>query len=164
MQVSPPSRSTPGFTVIEMLVALSLIGILAFLAISSANRAKERASQVKCAGVLRQFYIIAKIYIDDNDGHLPHYSNFFTSVEMICPSDKSRGTAGSLFTSSYEWSPFVFGNGNRLDDAPRENWLLVEQQPFHDLSKAPSAEPGKWLGRFNTLHADGSIRWVKLEQ
>jgi len=42
--------------------------------------------------------------------------------------------------------------------------MLVEYHPFHDPSKKPSFEAGKWKGRFNDLQADGTLLWELLEQ
>lgn len=86
---------------------------------------------------------------------------------MLCPSDKSFGAIGKFentLPTSFQASSFVFSSGRRLDASPPGSWMLNEYHPFHDLSKEPGVELGKWKGRFLTLKADGTTPWVLLEQ
>jgi type II secretory pathway pseudopilin PulG len=146
---------------LELLVVIGVIAILLALTGVALGRSQERARRAQCDGMLRQFYLAVKMYADDNEGYVSHYTNFLSKMEMICPSDKQRRT---WMNSSYDSSPFIFGSRQRLDDAPPESWLLVECAPFHDLSKKRSPEPGKWIGRFNLLNADGTLVWQTLHQ
>ena len=146
---------------IELLVVVAILAILIALATVALSRSQERARRAKCDGILRQCYLAVKMYADDNEGYVANYTNFLAGMEMKCPSDKQpRG----VLNSSYDYSTFIFGARQRLDDTPAGWWLLVEYAPFHDLSKKPSTEFGKWRGRFNMLNADGAVVWQILEQ
>ena len=149
------------FTVTELLVVVAILAILIALATVALPRSQEQARRAKCDGILRQFYLPVKMHADDNDGYVANYTNFLMRMEMKCSSDKQRRGA---FNSSYDYSTFIFGARQRLDDTPAGSWLLVEYAPFHDLSKTRSNEAGKWWGRFNMLNADGTVVWQILEQ
>jgi len=131
------------------------------------NRSKEKAKFGKCQNQLRQFYAIAAMYADDHEGLLDSYGNFLRQTPMLCPSDKSLGAVGKVenkLPTSFRDSPFVFAGSTRLDECPPSSWMLVEYEPYHDLSKKPGFERGKWRGRFGTLMVDGSTPWELLEQ
>jgi len=167
--MSPTSKAQTGggLTLIELLVVIAIICLLSALVLSGASRSSEKARRVKCQNQLRQFYAIAVAYTDEHDGLLGSYWDFFKQTPMLCPSDNTFGTlyqSTNAPPSSYFPSPFVFGDGKRLADLPRDSWMLHENHPWHDHSKAPGFEPGKWKGRFLMLNVDGTTPWVLLEQ
>lgn len=60
-----------GFSVIELLVGLSVVAILATLTIISIGRVKQAAKKTGCASNLRQMGMAAALYAQDNNGNLP---------------------------------------------------------------------------------------------
>lgn len=65
-------RTKPsGFTLIELLVVISIIALLAALAIPAIGKAMERGKSVACASNLRQIGIGIRAYMNDNDDRLP---------------------------------------------------------------------------------------------
>jgi prepilin-type N-terminal cleavage/methylation domain-containing protein len=158
-----PSRHH-AFSLLELLSVVVVIGILAFLIASSTASGREKVKRAQCDGLLRQFYLSVKMYADDNEGQVAEYRDFLSKSPMICPSDKSKGSIAVYMKSSFNHSPFIFASKRKLDDTSGQWWMLGEFKPWHDRSKQPSSDPGKWRGRFNTLYADGSLRWELLEQ
>lgn len=60
-----------GFTLLELLVTVAVIGILAALMVPSLNRAKGSAQGAQCASNLRQLILGWHMYADDSNGQLP---------------------------------------------------------------------------------------------
>jgi len=85
-----------GFTIIELLVVVSIIGVLASIVLSSLSEARTRANIVSIQSTLRGFQTQAIIYQLDNDTFtgLCTYSDntVHESVQMLI--DKLKSTAG----------------------------------------------------------------------
>jgi len=58
-----------GFTLVELLVAIAVLGILASLLLPVLSRGKLRAQTAKCGSNLGQFVVAAQMYWDDNNGN-----------------------------------------------------------------------------------------------
>jgi prepilin-type N-terminal cleavage/methylation domain-containing protein/prepilin-type processing-associated H-X9-DG protein len=70
MKRSAPSNQA--FTLIELLVVIAIIAVLAALLLPALSRAKEKARAAQCLSNLRQIYVIAMVYPDDNnESYLP---------------------------------------------------------------------------------------------
>ncbi len=62
-----------GFSLIELLVVVALIGILASLLLPALSRTKEAARQATCINNLRQLGLAAQLYWDDHQGESFRY-------------------------------------------------------------------------------------------
>lgn len=65
---SSPRR---GFSLVELLVVLTVVALLVGLLLPALIRARRAAQQVSCAGNLRQWAVAANLYALDNGGFLP---------------------------------------------------------------------------------------------
>lgn len=65
------SRRNAGFSLIEILVAMVIIGVLAMLIISVMGNAVEKSHQVSCRVQLRQVYTVMELYMNDHHGRFP---------------------------------------------------------------------------------------------
>lgn len=125
-----PRRSSlhPAFTLIELLITISIIVVLAILAFLGTSRFRESAKQAKCLSNLRQIGVAVMSYTGDNAGTLPFSVN----------SDIDKPTAHSSIWQN-DLDPYLpypktnpSGGGKPLADSP-----------FH----CPSANPLKsWSG------------------
>lgn len=62
--------SNPGFTLTELLVTISILGILAALLLPAVTGAKGKALHAVCTSNFRQLTLGWKMYADDNGGKL----------------------------------------------------------------------------------------------
>jgi prepilin-type N-terminal cleavage/methylation domain-containing protein/prepilin-type processing-associated H-X9-DG protein len=61
-----------GFTLVEMLIVIAIIGILMSMLVPSISRAKKHAKRIECASNLHQMYVASVTYATDYDrGHFP---------------------------------------------------------------------------------------------
>jgi prepilin-type N-terminal cleavage/methylation domain-containing protein len=167
MTVEPKLRNCAAFTLLELLLVITIIGVLCALFLPALRRSHEKAKLAKCQTLLRQFYLITAMYADDNNGMLTNHQYFLQKTPMLCPSDKALGKgpkADLNIPTSFFFSPFAFTSGTRLDKMPAANWMLTELEPYRDLSKKPGFERGKWHGRFLALNVDGSIHCDVMDQ
>jgi prepilin-type N-terminal cleavage/methylation domain-containing protein/prepilin-type processing-associated H-X9-DG protein len=65
-------RSTPkGFTLVELLVVIGIIGVLVAILLPALNRAREQANSVQCMSNLRSCGQLLYLYANQNRGVLP---------------------------------------------------------------------------------------------
>ena len=68
--------ANPAFTLVELLVVISIIAILALLGFAAAGRFAESGKQATTAGRLKQVYVLQMAYAQDNNGRLtPFYTD-----------------------------------------------------------------------------------------
>jgi prepilin-type N-terminal cleavage/methylation domain-containing protein len=60
-----------GFTRIELLVVIMMIGVLAAILLPALGRARESARRASCANNLKQWGIIFKVYSGESRGFFP---------------------------------------------------------------------------------------------
>lgn len=106
-----------GFTVLEMLVVIAVIGILAAMLWPVINSASESSNAAKCLGNLRQIASIMNLYISDNNGSIPPgrngvntgadtwYSNLTPYADLGKSNDKevSQMNAAEQFAYNELW-------------------------------------------------------------
>lgn len=95
-----------GFTLVELIIVIAIIGLLAALLAPAATKAFEIADRTSCASNLRQLAIAVNLYLKDNDG-------------MFFPIRETR-PGGVLWYFGFEPGGSASrGEGNRVLDRTR---------------------------------------------
>ena len=73
-------RNRKGFTLIELMIVVVIIGILAAIAIPKFNNASARAKEKEADGILSQIYRLQETYAAENNGTS---ATTFTELETV---------------------------------------------------------------------------------
>ena len=80
-------QKAQAFTLIELLVVISIIAILAGIALPVFGEVKIRGDQTKALSNAKQIGTACKIYATDNNGLYPHYSSYASPTATTAPTN-----------------------------------------------------------------------------
>lgn len=139
-------RREHGFTMVEMLVVIGIIGLLVALILPSVSALKQQAAQTQCANNLRQLGTATINYLSVYDSHLPQMTadNPFGPGEVVVGT-LFGGKKGELqmfglneFGAQERPLNAFLGNGSQTDEA-----LPVYECPLdHGQPAQPPFLPG----------------------
>jgi prepilin-type N-terminal cleavage/methylation domain-containing protein/prepilin-type processing-associated H-X9-DG protein len=125
-----PGRQRGAFTLIELLLVITIIAILASLLMPAIGGMRSRADSIACAQNLRTIGASIQLYLQDHSQNFPAIQDDasspvypagvptqtmlqafgpygVTTATLQCPSDMKQGNASSFakYGNSYDWKP-----------------------------------------------------------
>ena len=71
------------FTLVELLIVISVIAILVSLLLPALGSARERGRSISCVNNLKQLFTGVGFYVDDNDSWLPLSKDAATAAGYV---------------------------------------------------------------------------------
>jgi prepilin-type N-terminal cleavage/methylation domain-containing protein len=100
-----------GFSLVELLVVITIIALLASLLVPTLTRARDKAQSAQCISNLRQWGLAYRQYADDNHDYLPRRGQGVQPLAQIDrPEDWFNALPPYLTLPSYQQ---LFTNGQR---------------------------------------------------
>ena len=132
-----------GFTLIELLVVISIIGLLASLALVSYTRSQKQARDTRRKSDLRQYQTALENYANKNNGVYPvrtsaiDVTTLCTTLEVgnVCPGDPSSSIYYYVSSSSGD----QFSLRATLEAGSSTYWVVCSNGKSGGTSTAPTS-------------------------
>jgi prepilin-type N-terminal cleavage/methylation domain-containing protein/prepilin-type processing-associated H-X9-DG protein len=155
-----------GFTLIELIVVIGVIGILAGLLLPALSRAKERGRSIKCLNNQKQMGLAMELYTTDHKLYPPGHVPGFTQWDLCLGA--YAGGKGSPLTPEARTALFmcpsvkVQNNGTRLNYAANPNVFKEVKEGVPQVAPGELHRPAETIVVADALQysADGSTHAI----
>ncbi|OHB54861.1 MAG: hypothetical protein A2Y12_05470 [Planctomycetes bacterium GWF2_42_9] len=125
------------FTLVELLVVISIIAMLLSILMPSLNKVREKAKQLVCSTQTRQYSIAVYAYASDKNGQIPFFADSFQG--------------GGPSTASFSEDPSAWFNVVGPYLGGKQVIKKEDSQAFAKVRRCPSGKrnktaPGGWTG------------------
>ncbi len=126
MAIARKCNARPAFTIVELLVVISIIAVLIGLLLPAIASVNETARSVKCASNLRQLGIATIDYLADYEDRLPQ-------VSVANPFGKGEVIIGTLFGGKAGQLPFYEIDQWGANERPLNSYLSTGTVTDEDI-------------------------------
>jgi prepilin-type N-terminal cleavage/methylation domain-containing protein len=119
-------KNSKGFTLVELMIVVVIIGILAALAIPRFMRATTKSKQSEAKGILKQIYVMEHAYRQDKDTYTAAGATAIPGGSFADIGVEIMSTARYTYTISASTSIFTATatSGILDDDATTDVWTI----------------------------------------
>ena len=170
-----------GFTLVELLVVITIIGMLAGMISPSLQKVRAKAETTACQSNLRQIGTAVWLYVPDNGNKFPSINNPWgsqvftnegatnllgalgpyglTAKVLACPADlRSKDSYYRKYTNSYEYLPFSSDEEAAPGTATIYTGNSTFEIPFRRITLAWDASDVHSDGYgYNGIRADNTV-------
>jgi len=176
-----------GYTLIELLLVLGILGVLWGIILPVVAQVRERARITRCTSNLRQIVMALQMYVQDSDGRYPThlawprfqpgvglYPTYVTDARLLlCPSDPKQGEwppppwrgvsywYPELFVDAAYEAEYSFFYGVFLNEYPLAAPIVWCEHHTGRWRAGPPAGglPAELVERYLGGYLDGHISW-----
>lgn len=137
-----------GFTLVELLVVISIIALLLAILLPSLKKAREAAQAVACASNLKQLYVLGDMYRQDHGDWVLYWDGFEPA-----PNNNGSFWYQNLFPNetSSGGNTFMAGPWNVNATHQNSGWKLL------NCPANPLRYPGGWCEWYDVNYAVNSV-------
>jgi prepilin-type N-terminal cleavage/methylation domain-containing protein len=140
-----------GFTLVELLVVITIIAILAGLLLPVLNRGKASARRTTCLNNLRQINLGVRLYSDDSDDKAPRPEGVGTNKALSVVGFKKLMQSYVGLNGSSSLKAMLFAcPADRFHYSVANNQLVVRTEPLHNQTFVDYSSYGFNGGNLNT--------------
>lgn len=120
-------RSQKGFTLIELMIVVVIIGILAALAIPRFMRATTKSKQSEAKQILKQIYVMQRAYRQENDTYTANGASASAGGSFATLGVDIMSTARYTYVITADSTSFTAeATANLDDDGTVDTWQITE--------------------------------------
>jgi prepilin-type N-terminal cleavage/methylation domain-containing protein/prepilin-type processing-associated H-X9-DG protein len=128
-----------GFTLVELLVVISIIALLMAISLPTLSRVRKQARATVCLANLHQWGIVAAICASESNGHLPHGGLLSAGPMAMELASRSRQTR-DIFLCPMASRPSPSGYGGTFASFANTSYGQNPWTAFHNYLEAPVGE------------------------